>query len=200
MTVSVAILANGSVALQHRNYRLICIGLLVPITGSTMQNAACLVHVSSPAPPAAQGIALGIVGLVKVVPILIVFDGSQRGRGRCLEPTPPDVVHADRGPRCRWRWRGWPLVVSRKCGRFTRSWRWVPPLRLFHLPARQALVATSVPREHLPNAISLNTIGCFFTAASVAGPSLRPADCCERYRRGLRCQRFLVRLRGLSRC
>src|SRR5206468_9608571 len=40
----------------------------------------------------------------------------------------------------------------------------------FDLPARQALVPMLVPREHLPNAISLNTI--MFQTASVAGPSL----------------------------
>src|SRR5262249_32714318 len=40
----------------------------------------------------------------------------------------------------------------------------------FDLPARNALVPTLVPREHLPNAISLNTI--MFQTASVAGPSI----------------------------
>ena len=40
----------------------------------------------------------------------------------------------------------------------------------FDLPARQALVPTLVPREHLPNAIALNSI--MLQLASVAGPSL----------------------------
>src|SRR4029077_20860937 len=40
----------------------------------------------------------------------------------------------------------------------------------FDLPARNALVRTRVPRDQLPNAISLNTI--MFQTASVAGPSL----------------------------
>ena len=40
----------------------------------------------------------------------------------------------------------------------------------FDLPARQALYPMLVPREHLPNAISLNTI--MFQTASVAGPAL----------------------------
>jgi MFS family permease len=40
----------------------------------------------------------------------------------------------------------------------------------FDLPARQALVPSLVPREHLPNAISLNTI--MFQTAAVVGPSL----------------------------
>jgi MFS family permease len=40
----------------------------------------------------------------------------------------------------------------------------------FDMPARQALVPNLVPREHLSNAISLNTI--MFQTASVVGPSL----------------------------
>ena len=38
------------------------------------------------------------------------------------------------------------------------------------MPARQALLPTLVPREHLPNAISLNTI--MFQAAAVTGPAI----------------------------
>ena len=52
-----------------------------------------------------------------------------------------------------------------------RCWRRsAPPVGAFDLPARQALVPTLVPREHLPNAISLNTI--MFQTASVVGPAL----------------------------
>jgi MFS family permease len=40
----------------------------------------------------------------------------------------------------------------------------------FDGPARQSLIPNLVPREHLPNAISLNTI--MFQTASVAGPAL----------------------------
>jgi MFS family permease len=40
----------------------------------------------------------------------------------------------------------------------------------FDLPSRQALLPTLVPREHLANAISLNTI--MFQTASVLGPAL----------------------------
>jgi MFS family permease len=40
----------------------------------------------------------------------------------------------------------------------------------FDLPARQALIPMLVPREHLPNAISLNTI--MFQTAAVLGPAV----------------------------
>src|SRR5207249_3400579 len=40
----------------------------------------------------------------------------------------------------------------------------------FDMPARNALLPSLVPREHLPNAISLNTI--MFQTAAVLGPSL----------------------------
>jgi len=40
----------------------------------------------------------------------------------------------------------------------------------FDLPARQALVPTLVPREHLPNAINLNSL--LFQTASVLGPAM----------------------------
>ena len=59
------------VALQHRNFRLIWIGLLVSVTGSMMQNAALLWHVSLLVPPEKKALALGLVGLVNVVPIVV---------------------------------------------------------------------------------------------------------------------------------
>ena len=59
------------VALQHRNFRLIWIGLFLSFTGSTMQNAALLWQVSLLVPPDQKGLALGLVGLVKVVPIVV---------------------------------------------------------------------------------------------------------------------------------
>ena len=59
------------VALQHRNYRLLWIGLFVSFSGSMMQNAALLWHVSLLVPPDRKGLALGMVGLVRVLPIMV---------------------------------------------------------------------------------------------------------------------------------
>ena len=61
------------VALTHRNFRLIWIGLLASITGSMMQNAALLWHVSLLVSPERKAIALGLVGLVRVVPIVVLL-------------------------------------------------------------------------------------------------------------------------------
>jgi len=157
------------VALQHRNYRLIWIGLLASMTGSTMQNAALLWHVSLLVPPERKGLALGLVGLVKVVPIIffsivsgVVADPWNRRRLMLFTQTGSALVA---------------VALAVVAFQDTRSVGLVYALAAlgaavgtFDLPARQALVPMLVPREHLPNAISLNTI--MFQAASVAGPSL----------------------------
>jgi nitrate/nitrite transporter NarK len=89
------------VALRHRNYRLIWIGLLASMTGSTMQNAALLWHVSLLVPPDRKGLALGLVGLVKVVPIIffsivsgVVADAWNRRRLMLFTQTGSAVVAA----------------------------------------------------------------------------------------------------------
>ena len=58
-------------ALRHRNFRLIWIGLFFSFTGSFMQNAALLWNVSLLVSPDRKGLALGVVGLVRVLPIIV---------------------------------------------------------------------------------------------------------------------------------
>ena len=157
------------VALQHRNFRLIWIGLFVSFTGSMMQNAALLWHVSLLVPADRKGLALGMVGLVRVLPIIVfsmisgvVADAWDRRRlmlGTQLAATLVAIalgVLAFRGATAVW-----PLYVLAALGSAVGA---------FDLPARNSLMPTLVPREHLPNAISLNTI--MFQTASVLGPSL----------------------------
>jgi MFS family permease len=157
------------VALRYRNYRLIWLGLLASMTGSTMQNAALLWHVSLLVPPERKGLALGLVGLVKVVPIVflsivsgVVADAWNRRRLMLFTQTASALVSVALAVAA---FRGtsavWPIYVLAAIGAAVGT---------FDLPARQALVPMLVPREHLPNAISLNTI--MFQAASVAGPAL----------------------------
>ena len=66
-------------ALQHRNFRLLWVGLLVSFSGSYMQTAAILWHVSLLVPDERRALALGMVGLVRVVPI-VVFSSSAASR------------------------------------------------------------------------------------------------------------------------
>jgi MFS family permease len=161
--------AQSFVALRHRNFRLIWIGLFLSFTGSMMQNAALLWHVSLLVPPERKGLALGFVGLVKVLPI-VVFSmvsgvvADAWNRIRVLLVTQVAAAAAACGLAA-LAFRGvtvvWPIYVLAALGAAAGA---------FDMPARQALVPTLVPREHLPNAISLNTI--MFQTAAVAGPSL----------------------------
>jgi MFS family permease len=157
------------VALTHRNFRLIWAGLLASITGSMMQNAALLWHVSLLVTPEKKALALGLVGLVRVVPIVflsmvsgVVADAWNRRRLMLLTQSGAALVSLALAVLT---FRGltevWPIYVLAALGASVGT---------FDLPARQALVPTLVPREHLPNAISMNTI--MFQAASVVGPSL----------------------------
>jgi MFS family permease len=157
------------VALQHRNYRLIWIGLFVSFTGSMMQNAALLWHVSLLVPPERKGLALGFVGLVRVVPVVVfsmisgvVADAWDRRRLMLATQIGATAVAAALGAIAFSGVRVlWPIYALAAIASAVGA---------FDLPARNALVPSLVPREHLPNAISLNTI--MFQTASVAGPSL----------------------------
>jgi MFS family permease len=162
------ILPGSLVALRHRNFRLIWLGLMLSFTGSMMQNAALLWHVSLLVPNN-KGLALGMVGLVKVVPIVVfsmisgvVADAWDRRRLMLMTQVAATLVALALAVLA---FRGvtvvWPIYLLAALGAAVGA---------FDLPARNALVPTLVPREHLPNAISLNTI--MFQTAAVAGPSL----------------------------
>ena len=157
------------VSLTHRNFRLIWIGLFFSMSGSMMQNAALLWHVSLLVAPGHKALALGLVGLVRVVPIVVlsmfsgvVADAWNRRRLMLMTQTCAAIVSLSLAVLA---FRGlsvvWPIYVLAALGASVGT---------FDLPARQALVPTLVPREHLPNAISMNTI--MFQTASVLGPSI----------------------------
>ena len=71
MSESKARTAAQLVALRCRNFRLLWIGQLISMAGSRMQTAAILWHVSLLVAPGFKGLALGLVGFVNLVPILI---------------------------------------------------------------------------------------------------------------------------------
>ncbi|MBI3360542.1 MAG: MFS transporter [Chloroflexi bacterium] len=157
------------IALQHRNFRLLWFGLLISMSGSMMQSAAILWHISLLAPPGQKGLALGLVGLVRVVPIIIfslisgvVADALDRRKlmlitqgGMALFASALALITFS-GQRALW-----PVYLLAGL---------MAAVGTFDNPARASLFPNLVPREHLPNAISLNTI--LFQAAAVLGPSL----------------------------
>ena len=156
-------------ALQHRNFRLLWLGQLISFSGSMMQQAAILWHVSLLVPPARRGLALGIVGLVRVGPIVVfsllsgvAADALDRRRLMMVTQVSAAVVAVTLAALT---FSGlsvvWPVYVLAGLGAAASA---------FDGPARQALIPNLVPREHLANALSLNQI--MFQSASVVGPSL----------------------------
>ena len=155
-------------ALRHRNFRLLWTGQLISMAGSMMQNTALLWHVASIVSPERRGVALGLVGLVRILPIIVfsLFSGvvadavdrrrlmlvTQTGMALCAV-----LLAALEFSGVRLLWPVYALAaLSAAFGTFDG-------------PARQSLTATLVPREHLPNAISLMTL--MFQFAAVAGPA-----------------------------
>ena len=157
------------VALQHRNFRLLWLGTFISMAGSMMRTAAILWHVSLLVPEGKKALALGGVGLVRVVPIVVcsLFAGVAADafdRRRLLLVTNAVM-----------------LVLSSSLALLTLTGMSSLPAvytlaalsgaaATFDNPARNAFFPTLVPREHLPNAISLNSI--LFQAASVLGPTI----------------------------
>jgi MFS family permease len=156
-------------ALRHRNFRLIWLGLMLSFTGSFMQNAALLWHVSLLVAPGQKGLALGTVGLVRVVPIIVfsmvsgvVADAWDRRTLMLLTQTGSAIVAIGLAMLAFGGVTSlWPVYALAALGSAVGA---------FDLPARQALVPSLVPREDLPNAISLNTI--MQQTAQVLGPAL----------------------------
>ena len=157
------------VALQHRNYRLLWSSQLLSMAGSLMQAAAVLWHISLLVPPDRRGLALGMVGLVRIVPIVslslisgVVADALDRRKLMLVTQSGMAVAAVllalvtFRGGRSVW-----PIYLLTAITSAFSS---------FDAPARQSLVPNLVPREHLANAISLNAI--MFQTASVLGPAL----------------------------
>ncbi|MEO7273617.1 MAG: MFS transporter [Vicinamibacterales bacterium] len=156
-------------ALQHRNFRLLWVGLLVSFSGSYMQSAAILWHVSLLVPDDRRAIALGMVGLVRVVPIVVfslisgvAADALDRRKLMLLtQSTMAGLAAILFAVTYHGLSAVWPIYALAAASSAAGA---------FDLPARQSMVPSLVPREHLPNAISLNT--SMVQVASVLGPAL----------------------------
>jgi MFS family permease len=157
---------NSFAALRHRDFRLLWAGQFVSITGSQMQFLAINWHVYLLTKSA---FALGLVGLVRVVPIIlcsllggVVADAVDRRR---LIVAAQTLMLASAGVLAAVTASGlksvWPIYVLTAISSAAVA---------FDNPARQSLLPTLVPAKDFPNAVSLGLVA--FQVATVLGPAL----------------------------
>jgi MFS family permease len=168
-------------ALQHRDFRLLWMGYLISFVGSQMQLAAIDWHVyellrgqsypitllGTTITLGAEALGLGTLGLVRIVPIVVfalvggmVADSLDRRRVMLVTQTLAATLAGT-------------LAVLTLLGhdRLLALYLLTSALaatNAFDNPARQSLVPNLVPREHLTNAVSLNTLSA--QIGTVVGP------------------------------
>jgi len=157
------------VALQHRNFRLLWLGMLVSMAGSMMRQTALLWQVSLLVPAEQKALALGGVGLVRFVPVVVcslfagvAADAFDRRRVMLLTNSALGLLSAA-------------LALLTSSGKATLGSVYVlagltAAVGTFDSPARNALFPALLPRRALASAISLNSI--LFQTAAVTGPLL----------------------------
>lgn len=173
------------VAFQHRDFTLLWFGELISIIGTQVQLFAINWHVVQLLAnqtatfsvfgqtivlqnEGLQAFGLGLVGLARVLPIIVfaliggVLADSQDRRMVLIWSRGISGVLA--------AWLAW-LTLT---GNVTLSAIYLltaatSAVNAFGAPARQALVPNIVPREHLTNAISLNTL--MFQIGTISGPA-----------------------------
>ncbi len=153
-------------SLHHRRFLLLWSGLLISIAGSQMQLWALFWHIRTITD---QPIALGMVGLARIVPVIIfsliggaVADVLNRRRILFLTQSGMALVALALG----WLtltgqidlWHIYLLTALQAIA------------QAFDGPARQALVPNLVPKQDLPNAFSMNSIAN--QAGAIAGPAI----------------------------
>ena len=153
-------------SLTHRRFRLLWIGVLISVAGSRMQFWAILWHIRELTD---QPIALGGIGLVRVIPIIVfslvggaIADAFDR---RNVLYVTQSVFILNAALLGLLTFSGhiaiWNIYLLTAIEAVTSS---------FDLPARQALTPNLVPPRDLPNAFSLQSIA--FTVGSIIGPAL----------------------------
>lgn len=159
-------LGNIAAVLRHRNYRLLWLGTLVSNSGDWMDQIALNWLVLQ---TTGSAVALGLVNLVRAVPILaltliggVAADRFERRRlmmasqavGMALALLLAVLVATGNADL--------PLILAVAAGRGATV--------AFNQPARHTLVSEIVPRESLPSAIALNSLT--FNLTKVIGPLL----------------------------
>ncbi len=153
-------------AMQHRRYRLLWFGMLTSVVGNRMQFAAVLWHINT---ISGEAIALGGLGLVRIVPILFFS---------LVAGTVADVLNRR---SLMFLTQGGMALMSLLLGWLTLRGMesvWAiyaimaasAAVSAFDLPARQSLIPNLVPHNKLANAFSMNAIAWEFGA--IVGPAL----------------------------
>ena len=159
-------------ALRHRDFRLLWAGQFVSVTGSQMQLVTVNWHVyllTRPYGEKAAAAALGLVGLVRVLPIIVcslaggvVADAVDRKRLILATQT---VMLLSAAALAAFTSSGltevWPVYALTALSSAAVA---------FDNPARQALLPALVPARDFPNAVSLGFVS--FQIAMVSGPVL----------------------------
>ncbi len=154
------------VALQHRDFRLLWLGELVSVAGTQMQQITINWHIYQ---LTGSAVALGMLGLVRFLPIVafslvggVFADTHDRRRVILFTQSAMMVFAALLGVTTIAGWDSAVVIYALTAATAAVS--------AFDAPARQALVPNLVPKEHLTNALSLNTM--MFQASSIIGPAI----------------------------
>jgi MFS family permease len=153
-------------ALRHRDFRRMAASMLVSLVGTQMQNAAIDWHVwiltRSP-------LALGFVGLVRVVPIVafslaggLVADRRDRRRVLLVTQTTMTLVALALGAVT--------LLGNDSVGLVYLLTAFTSAAGAFDNPSRQSLIPRLVPESELPGALSIML--STFQLAAIGGPAL----------------------------
>jgi len=155
---------SGIVALHHRDFRLYFFGQLISVTGTQMQLAAINWHIYV---LTRSRLALGGVGLVRVVPIVLcsliggaLADTVDRKKLMVFTQSTMLVCAAILSViTSRGLTTIWPIYLLTAIASGALA---------FDSPARQSLLPMLVPEEDFPNAVSLGLIA--FQLSTVFGP------------------------------
>ena len=171
------------VALQHRDFRLLWSGRLLSTTGSQMQNIAVSWHIfdllrdqtltlsllGQEFELSAGALGLGSLGLVRVIPIAIfallggvLADTRDRRTLLIWVQTAAAIFSATLAILTFTNLITVPLIYLLSAVGAAAA--------AFDEPARQSIVTNIVPREHMTNAVSLNTL--LWQIATIVGPGV----------------------------
>lgn len=170
-------------ALQHRDFRLLWVGQLISMIGSQMQLLAIDWHVfhllqdvtytlslfGRQIPLDGSALGLGGLGLIRVVPIVcfalvggMVADSRDRRRVMIVTQSVAALLALT-------------LALISLTGNASLAVLYllsagVTATAAFDNPARQSLIPNLVPRDHLTNAVSLNTL--LWQIGTIVGPAI----------------------------